>query len=189
MKKLLLLLVTFSVMGCISDDPISVEVDGMKPVYISDDQNFVAVQEPRDFGKLGKIVYVDPYLMINEQFEGIHIVDNTNPASPRKLSFIKIPGNTDFTIKSGYLYANQGADFKAFSLGTQESSSLGLDFLDLQIEETCVIPSFFANQSSNQDANGLFPPNYSGFFECVDPSKGFVINWEETRLFDPECRI
>lgn len=175
--------------GCISDDPLSVEVDGMKPVYISDDENFIAVQGPREFGSLGKIVYAAPYLMINERFKGIHIVDNTNPANPVKLNFINIPGNTDFTIKSGYLYANHGPDFKAFTIkGAEEATGLEI-FADLEIEETCEIPSFFTGDELNSEADGMFPPNYTGFFECVDSSKGFVINWEETRLFDPECRI
>lgn len=184
MKKILLLLVAFSVTGCITDNPNIIEADGMKPVYISEEENFVAMLEPRAFGTLGKIVYTDSYLLINERFRGIHIVDNSNPADPVKINFIQIPGNTDFTVKNGFLYANHGSDFKAFQFGL-ETTGLSLGF---QLEETCVLPEFFANGEENTLA-GLVPPDYSGFFECVDPDKGIVVNWEETRLIDPECRI
>jgi len=122
--------------------------------------------------------------LINERFRGIHVVDNTDPKNPIKLNFIQIPGNTDFTIRSGYLYANHGSDFKAFVFGL-EASSLSLEF---QLEETCVLSDFFTGGEDSATL-GSFPPNYNGFFECVDPAKGIVINWEETTLIDPECRI
>lgn len=176
---------TFSITACVTDDPTIIEVDGMKPIYIPEEENFIAVQEPRAFGDLGKIVYAQPYLLINERFRGIHVVDNTDPSNPVKVNFIQIPGNTDFTIKSGFLYANHGSDFKAFAISLLDSSSLSLEF---DLVETCVLPEFF-NSSEDNVTEGLFPPNYNGFFECVDPEKGIVINWEETRLIDPECRI
>lgn len=33
----------------------------------------------------------------------------------------------------------------------------------------------------------LFPEDYSGFFKCVDPSKGAVIGWSEKILLEPQC--
>ena len=33
----------------------------------------------------------------------------------------------------------------------------------------------------------IFPEGYSGFFECVDPTKGTVIGWSEKILLEPQC--
>ena len=175
-----------SLTACITEPQINTgTVEGMKPVYIAEEDNFIAITDARSFGNLGKIVYAAPYLLINERFQGIHIVDNSDPANPIKLNFVQIPGNTDFTIKSGFLYANHGSDFKVLQLLPSEES-LGLS--DFTLVETCAIPEFFLSEESNSSI-ALFPPNYTGFFECVDPDKGIVISWEETTLIDPECKI
>lgn len=186
-KLLFLLFIAVALSSCETErEPDIVTVAGMTPIYIEAEDNFVAVTEPRPFGDLGKIVYAAPYLMINERYKGIHIVDNSNPEEPLKLNFIQIPGNTEFTFRQGYLYANHGSDFKVFQFGLDMVSTQLTE--DFGLEETCVISEFFAEGQSNT-TSGLFPPNYTGFFECVDPDKGILINWEETTLIDPECRI
>src|SRR5690606_29217142 len=43
----------------------------------------------------GKIYLYGDYLLVNEPQKGIHIIDNANPASPKIINFIKIPGNVD----------------------------------------------------------------------------------------------
>ena len=35
--------------------------------------------------------------------------------------------------------------------------------------------------------DNVFPPNFSGWFECADLSKGIIINWENTSLTNPKC--
>lgn len=58
----------------------------------------------------GKIYVRGRYLFINEKYEGIHIVDNQNPAAPRLISFLRIPGNIDMAVKGNLLYADNGPD-------------------------------------------------------------------------------
>lgn len=188
MHRILLLLCLFLVSSCIDDDPtieFSESVEGLKPIYVSAEENVVELQQSRSFENLGKIVYTAPYLLINERFKGIHVVDNSDPSNPIKLYFIQIPGNTDFTLKGEFLYANHGSDLKTFSLGVSPGN-LGL--ANFTLEEIQSISSFFADQGENSTAS-LFPPDYVGFFECVDPDAGIVVGWETAFLSNPECRI
>ena len=58
----------------------------------------------------GKIYIKDNYLFVNEKYKGIHVFDNSNPASPVNLTFIDIPGNVDLAVRGNYLYADNYVD-------------------------------------------------------------------------------
>ena len=70
----------------------------------------VAALPARPLHATGKIYRQGPYLFINEPYEGIHVVDNRNPAQPRPVSFLRIPGNLDMALKGNLLYADNGPD-------------------------------------------------------------------------------
>jgi len=65
------------------------------PIYMTYEQLNVSVasEQPRALVSPGKIYFKDNYLFVNEVSKGIHIFDNSIPASPQKISFINIPGN------------------------------------------------------------------------------------------------
>lgn len=89
-----------------------------EPVYSTPAQIKAAVahQVPQEMSQIGKIYFKDGYLFINEIGEGIHIIDNRNPASPKNLSFLKIPGNYDLAIRGNTLYADSYIDLVAFDI-------------------------------------------------------------------------
>jgi len=58
----------------------------------------------------GKLYIRGNYIFLNELDKGIHIIDNSNPASPRNISFIDIPGNLDIAVKGNTLYADMYRD-------------------------------------------------------------------------------
>jgi hypothetical protein len=58
----------------------------------------------------GKIYIKDNYLFVNEKYKGIHVFDNSNPASPVNLTFIDIPGNVDLAVRGNFLYADNYID-------------------------------------------------------------------------------
>ncbi len=60
--------------------------------------------------KPGKIYVKDNFLFINELKKGIHVIDNSNPSSPKFISFINIPGNIDMAIVDNTLYADSYSD-------------------------------------------------------------------------------
>ena len=41
---------------------------------------------------------------------GIHVIDNSNPAAPRNVAFIDMPGNLDLAVKGNFLYADLYTD-------------------------------------------------------------------------------
>ncbi|MGI4833837.1 MAG: LVIVD repeat-containing protein [Janthinobacterium lividum] len=64
----------------------------------------------------GKIYLSGDYLFINERYEGIHIVDNRDPAHPQPVSFLRIPGNVDLATQGTVLYADNGPDLVAIDI-------------------------------------------------------------------------
>ncbi|GAB2548267.1 hypothetical protein GCM10027085_43980 [Spirosoma aerophilum] len=64
----------------------------------------------------GKIYAKDQFLFINELKEGIHIIDNRNPAAPKPVAFVRIPGNGDIAIRNNILYADSYMDLVAFDI-------------------------------------------------------------------------
>ncbi|UHG91287.1 LVIVD repeat-containing protein [Spirosoma oryzicola] len=76
----------------------------------------VRVEEARTLQKPGKIYTKDGYLFINEVKEGIHLIDNRNPESPRQIAFLRIPGNGDMAVRNNILYADSYMDLVAFDI-------------------------------------------------------------------------
>ncbi len=73
-------------------------------------------QAAREIENPGKIYAIGNYLLINEVKKGLHIIDNTNPSSPRNLAFFKIPGVIDMAVKDNILYADNYTDLVAFDI-------------------------------------------------------------------------
>lgn len=80
------------------------------PITFKELRKAVANQPNTDLVKAGKIYLKDNYLFINEIKKGIHIIDNSNPAAPKFVSFIKIPGNIDMAVVDNILYADSYSD-------------------------------------------------------------------------------
>ena len=125
----------------------------------------VAMKPSRDINNLGRIYFKDALLFVNEIGEGIHIFDNQDPAAPRPIGFLNIPGNLDLAIQGQTLYADSYIDLVA------------LDISDIQhIKEVNRIEGLFKNYSTN------------GF--GVDPQKGIVTSWkmqDNISVMQSEC--
>ena len=79
-------------------------------------RNAVTVQSAKPISEVGKIYAYGNYIFITERNQGIHILDNSNPKAPEAISFIKVPGNEDISIKNNYLYADSATDLVVFDL-------------------------------------------------------------------------
>lgn len=89
-----------------------------EPQYSTSDEIKAAVSlgDPKPLSDIGRIYFKDGILFINETGEGIHIIDNTNPAHPTPLRFLHIPGNFDLAIRGNTLYADSYVDLVAFDI-------------------------------------------------------------------------
>lgn len=72
----------------------------------------------------GKLYVRGSYLFINERKKGIHLIDNANPAAPRTVSFLNIPGNTDIAVRGNVLYADSYTDLLAFDIANPAEAKL-----------------------------------------------------------------
>ncbi|MFD2515151.1 LVIVD repeat-containing protein [Pontibacter locisalis] len=120
-KQLLVLLMFLPVLllgACTDDCETTVTYTVQEPVYMlrTNLKNAVKVSVPQTLEDPGKIYVKGNYLFINEVNKGIHVFDNTNPAAPRSLSFIQVPGNIDMAVKGNTLYADSYIDLVALDI-------------------------------------------------------------------------
>ncbi len=74
----------------------------------------------KEIERPGKIYIKGNYIFLNEVDKGIHIIDNSNPAAPRQISFIDIPGNLDMAVKGNILYADFYTDLVAIDISNPQ---------------------------------------------------------------------
>lgn len=132
-----------------------------RPVLMerSELETSVKLIDPQTITNFGKIYRYGDMLFINEQFEGIHIINNADPANPVNIGFITIPGNIDIAIKDDYIYADNAVDLIVISY----------DGLNVQVVDR------------NRD---VFPeiPSPDGFYNsdlANRPENTVVIKWNE----------
>lgn len=169
MKKLLL--IVFAFMLFFSGTTFS--VDGYKPVYVpAEDAKAITISGPREMVTQGKIYIKDEYIYVGDVNLGVHVIDNSDPSNPQKVAFIQIYGNHDIAIKGDILYADNLEDLVAIDISDRENPQV-------------------VNRIANvyQLVNQKFPENmpYHTWFECVDPSKGYVVGWIPAEIDNPDC--
>ena len=96
------------------------------PVYLSRDEfrSGAKVTATRPMKNPGKICLYGDYLFINEVNEGIHVINNSDPSSPRNVAFIEIQGNIDMAAKDGILYADNLVDLLLFDISNPQAPAL-----------------------------------------------------------------
>lgn len=77
---------------------------------VTEFKNSVEVVAPRPINESGKIYAYQNYIFVNDKYKGVHVIDNSDPSSPQKISFIKIAGNVDISVKGNFLYADSLTD-------------------------------------------------------------------------------
>lgn len=135
------------------------------PVYMEFAEFRTSVKKtpPKQLEHPGKIYFKDNYLFINENQEGVHVIDNTNPASPVILAFIQIPGNVDISIRGNTLYADSFIDLVAIDISDPQNP----------VEISRLNDAF---------PNVLPPVDFSLPVYGLDFSKGVVIGWEKKEI-------
>jgi hypothetical protein len=73
-------------------------------------RNSVATEANRDLVTPGKIYFMDDYIFIIENLEGIHVYDNSNPSAPVHKTFVKVPGAVDISIAGYIIYVDSFVD-------------------------------------------------------------------------------
>jgi hypothetical protein len=149
-----------SLTACPMVEPIErIPVPVYKPLLMPRTQleQAVAVLPPQEMHNTGKIYLRDPYILINERYEGVHIINNQNPASPQPVAFLRIPGNVDVAMKGNMLYADSGPDLLTFDVSNMQAARLLNRVRDavpeLPMPETGDVPSEY--QLANRPADAV----------------------------------
>ena len=67
-------------------------------------------QSPKQINNPGKIFIGNDYVLIGEEGQGVHVVNNNDKSAPFMESFISIPGNREFVVFDDVLYAESYYD-------------------------------------------------------------------------------
>jgi hypothetical protein len=70
----------------------------------------------KDIVHPGKMFILGDFIFLNEVDKGVHVINNVNPASPRQVAFIDIPGNLDIALKGTTMYADLYTDLVAIDI-------------------------------------------------------------------------
>ncbi|MBT9391818.1 hypothetical protein KLP40_01475 [Hymenobacter sp. NST-14] len=152
--------------ACPMVEPIDpIPLPSYKPLLMARSQleQAVAVLPPRELHNTGKIYFRDPYLLINEQYEGLHIIDNQDPSHPQPVAFLRIPGNVDVTMQGSMLYADSGSDLLTFDARDMQHPAL----LNRLREAVPELP---------MPQSGLVPDQYQA---ANRPADAVVIGWQK----------
>jgi len=152
-------LISFLFNSC--EDLTYKEYKGYSPVYLSYKDLRSAVTEVQNVNleNPGKIYFKDNYIFIVEELKGIHVFDNTNPASPVKKTFVKLPGVVDISISGYIMYADSYVDLVVLDVQNIDN-----------IHEVGRIKDILPYTVPESKTD--FPSTY------IDKDKGVVISWE-----------
>lgn len=172
MRYCLFLFISFAFSCSNADVVLPAAQEGYAPVYqATTTVKSVNTGAARTTTSAGKIYAYKTFIYQNDINHGIHIIDNSNPASPKKVGYIDIPFSTEVAVKGDFLYSNNFDDLVVFDISKPAEPKLVNRVAD-------VFPA----------ANQTYPPYFNTLFECADPEKGVVIRWERKVLTGAKCR-
>ena len=133
-------------------------VPSYRPILMSRQQLEASVgpQAPRPLQVPGKILVNNRYLFVNEQYQGIHIYDNLDPAQPVEVQFLRIPGNVDLAVRGSLLYADNGPDLVVVDVGNPAQARVvgrtrnALPELEAPVRRFSLLPQY---EPANRPAN------------------------------------
>ena len=141
--------------GCIKDTINRTHTYTLyRPVYKTMEEvvSNIKSNTPKQVQRPGKIFIKGQYIFLNEIDKGVHIIDNSNPAQPRNVAFIDIPGNVDIAVKGNTLYADFYTDLVTLDISNP-----------LQTKVTKIIQNVFSHRY------------YTSYFK-VDTTK-VIVGW------------
>ena len=148
------------------------EIEGYAPIYESELETIITLQEPRTIEKSGNIYIYKKLILINERNKGFHIINNADSLNPVQIGFLNIPLNHDLSIRNDIIYANSGTDLLAIKLDNQG------------VTEVKRLKGIFDGDNFNESHP---PTSVNHYFECVDETKGKVVGWELRTINNPQC--
>ena len=126
-------------------------------------ENAVKIEAAQPLRATGKIYIYGQYILVNEKYKGIHVIDNSNPASPQNMAFLHIDGCIDMAMKNNVLYADNAIDLIAIKTTD--------NFTSVQVTER--IKNIFPETES--------PDRYwsSYYVDQFRPQNAIIVAWKK----------
>ncbi|MGG9961116.1 LVIVD repeat-containing protein [Ferruginibacter sp. SUN106] len=160
-----LALITILQQGCVKDKcSKTYTYTYFQPLYktTAEVRANIKSNAPKTVVNPGKIYIKGNYIFLNEVDKGIHIIDNTNPAAPKNIAFIDLPGNVDIAVKNDILYADFYTDLVAMDISNP------------------------LNVSVVKFVNSVFPERY--YYGYHTDSTKVIYDWvKKTETVDCDC--
>ena len=120
-----LLITVFGLQSCLKDK-ITRTYSVFEPIYKSKAEVQAEIKSSTavSIANPGKIYMYGNYIFLNDVNKGVHVIDNSNPASPVIKSFINIPGNLDIAVKGSTLYADLYTDLVVVDISDPLNATL-----------------------------------------------------------------
>ncbi|MGP1992250.1 LVIVD repeat-containing protein [Zobellia laminariae] len=128
----------------------------------------VEVTEPVPINESGKIYAYQDYVFVNDVNRGFHVIDNNNPVNPEAVSFIKLEGNHDISIKNDRLYADSYGDLVIMNISDINNITM------VQRIEDAIYQQFWCTVGFDVDWPQADFYDYGDF----DASKEAIVGWE-----------
>lgn len=128
-------------------------------------ENAVQLQEPKNLQKPGKIYLYKNFILVNEIYKGIHIIDNSNKSNPENIAFIHVDGCIDIAVKGDVIYADNAVDLIAIKFTG--------NFADIKVTERVknTFPEF-------EDPDRMWSYEQINNFR---PKDGILVAWEANK--------
>ena len=135
------------------------------PVYMDRAamENAVKIEAAQPLSSTGKIYIYGQYILVNEKFKGIHVIDNSNPSAPKNIAFLHIDGCIDMAMKNNVLYADNAVDLLALKTAD--------NFASVQVTER--IRNIFPETESPDRYWSIYTVNQ------FRPKNGILIAWKK----------
>lgn len=161
-QNILMFVVLLSLMGFVSDEPY---FEAYTPVLMkrSDLENSIKNISVQDLKNPGKIYFKGDTLYLVEKFEGIHVIDDSDPSNPTFISFITVPGIVDIAIKGQTLFADNAVDLVSINIKN-------LDELNVLSRVKSIFPEL-------TPPNNFYIPDV--YRKHRRPKNTIIVNWKK----------
>lgn len=173
MRKIYFLLLSMFLLACDGSVYFPSTQQIYIPVYAQPaDLDNIGTETAKAIVKPGKIYLIGNLLLQSDVNTGVHFIDISNRAQPRKIAFLRVPYSTEISVKNNYFYVNNFNDLLVFNISDPQNPYLAKRLKN-------VFPYH----------NSEYPPVSNTYFECADPAKGIVVDWVlASTTTDPKCR-
>lgn len=111
--------------GCLKDSAKH-SYTRFRPIFQTKTAAWAAVKSeaPKTIKSPAKLFIQGNYIFLSEPYEGIHILDNSNPASPVNKAFIPVPGSQEVSVQGTAMYVDCGTDLLVIDISNPLQASV-----------------------------------------------------------------